>query len=138
MAIKRYDAQTRSADARPTYKRILVLLDGSSAGEQAINAAVTMAARDGSELVLICTEFPGARRYIDTHCAALKQQRINASGYTFREDVADLPAWLLNAEKADAIIFTRKTASRLGRLFGVDTAAALQRRTNADIIEITV
>lgn len=138
MTIISHNTYSLNTDAVQTYKRILVLLDGSSAGEQAIKAAMNIAARDGGELVLICTNQPGARSYIDGQCNSLRQQRIQASGYTVRDDIADLPAWLINSEKADAIVITQKTVGWLGRLFGADIAAALQSRTKADVIKVAV
>ena len=130
-------AQSNVAENR-NYKRILVLLDGSSAAEQAITAAVDLAPNTQTEIVLICMAGTGMQAYIDKETTALRRQHKNVRGYLINEKVTDLPAWVNKSEKPDAIVMTQKPVGWIGRLLGGDHAAVLKSRTNADVYTVKV
>lgn len=116
-----------------TYKRVLVPLDGTGEAERAIAAAIDLARPNDAEIVLVCANEPGAQGYINAKCDSLQHQNVRVRGYTINGKVSDLPNWLINSEKADAIVLVQKPVGWLMRLFGGDVAASLKARTRADV-----
>jgi nucleotide-binding universal stress UspA family protein len=129
--------QTGQQTAERTYKRIMVLLDGSGLAERALPTAIELAAESGAEIVLICENTPGSAAYIEAKSREIRQQRIEANGYTVNASISDLPAWLLQSEKADAIVMVQKSAGWLSWLFG-SAARDLARRSRAEVITVEV
>ena len=129
-------AEANTAPA--TYERIVVLLDGSPAAEQAIAIAIELGQSADAEITLICNNQCGATDYIHAKVNALKQQRINARGYVFSGEVNELPAWVRKSEKANVILVAQKSVGWLGRLFGQDLAMNMSSCTNADVFQVAV
>lgn len=121
-----------------TYERILVFLDGSSAAERAIPEAVNLARPNNAHVVMIVRDHAGAETYINGKAGELRGQHVDAHGYVISSTAAQTPAWLVESEKADAVVIAHKPVSRLGRWLGGDAAAALRARTKADIYDIEV
>lgn len=120
-----------------TYKRIMVLLDGSSLAERALPTAIELAAESGAEIVLICENTNGSAAYVEAKSRELRHQRIEAHGYVVNASISNLPAWLLQSEKADVIVTVQKSAGWLSRLFG-STALDLAQRSQAEVITVQV
>jgi len=121
-----------------SYNRILVLLDNSQAGERAIAAALEMARPLETEIILIAPDEPGVQSFINSKCANLQQQRMTAHGYTISQNLDDIPLWVIESEKAEAVIVAQKTTSWLGRLLGDNVATKLGARLQADVYTIEV
>ena len=129
--------QARQETTARTYKRIMVLLDGSRLAERALPTAIELAADSGAEIVLICENKTGSAAYIEAKSRELRQQHIEAHGYTVNASILDLPAWLLQSEKADAIVTVQKSAGWISRLFG-SAARDLAQRSRAEVITVEV
>lgn len=120
-----------------TYKRIMVLLDGSRLAERALPTAIELAAESGAEIVLICENATGRAAYVEAKSREIRQQRIEANGYVVNASISDLPAWLLQSEKCDAVVTVQKSAGWLSRMFG-SAARDLAQRSQAEVITVEV
>jgi len=67
---------------------------------------------------------------------SLQQQGIQAHGYAAACTDANGLVWLVESEKADAVILSQEPVSWLGRLFGADGVATLRARTTATVINL--
>jgi len=133
------DASVAGGTVQPTtYKRILVILDGSGAAERAIAEAVKLAKANNAYVTLVCCDGPGMEAYVTSKGRELQQQGIQAHGYAAACTDANGLVWLVESEKADAVVIAHKPVSRLGRWLSGDAAAALRARTKADIYDIEV
>ncbi len=131
------DASVAGGTVQPTtYKRILVILDGSGAAERAIAEAVKLAKANNAYVTLVCCDGPGMEAYVTSKGRELQQQGIKAHGYAAACTDANGLVWLVESEKADAVILSQEPVSWLGRLFGADGVATLRARTTATIINL--
>ncbi|MEL6148126.1 MAG: hypothetical protein AAFV33_14835 [Chloroflexota bacterium] len=119
------------------YGRILVLLDNMHAAEEAIRTGSNLAREHGASMVMVIQSQPGAHEYIDRTCRAFEEdETVSVHGYTITSAIADLPNWLLNSEKADAIIVAQKPTGWLERFVSGDFVASLQARTGVDVFTV--
>lgn len=122
--------------SEPVYNRILVILDESTATEQALRTTVALARKHHAEIVMISGDTPGSNAYIERICRSLMEQDIKAHGYTIGTSLKQIPSWLLNNEQADVIIVAQQQVGWLGQLFGQDIASTIRNLTSADVIEV--
>lgn len=136
-----FSAETVSETARVdfpdrTYKRIVVLLNDVSEADQIIPTVLDLKRTPGTTVTLICRNQPGAQNQIDHKCRQLQQQRVKANGYLVNYALNQLPDWLLQSEKADAIVMAQESVGWLGRLLGMYAAHVIETRTQADVITV--
>lgn len=131
MPINQTDAQARS------YRRVLVFLDGTPATEQAIATASDLARDHDADLVMVYRNQAGAQAYIDNRCRSLQVQGIRATGYVVSSNMKTPPAWLVDSEKADAVVISQKPAGWLSAWFGGDATASLRANTDTDVFNVT-
>lgn len=117
------------------YKRILVFLNGTPAAERAIPKALELAVTNNAELVLVCQNHAGADAYIQSKCGELNQQGFKTNGYVV--SMSKPSVWLVDSEKADAVVVAQKT-DWLGRLFTGDVCAKLRSHTSADVYDLNI
>lgn len=115
-----------------TYRRILVFLDGSQATEQTLPKAIELANATGAEVTIVAPRMEGHREYLHQQRRLLEQQGIKTWVRMVSAEMKQLPAWVVNSEKADAVVVPRHTGQRT-RWLQKDTITKLRENTTAEV-----
>lgn len=128
--------QIREHKLERDYKRILVFSDGRPEAEQALRKATELARATDAVVILVCRQHTGADDYMARCCENLRRMGVEAYGYSVARNITQLPAWLVESEKADAVVIAQETVGRWQRWLGGDVAATLRAKTNAAVFTV--
>jgi len=121
-----------------TYRRILVFLDGSRAAEQTLPKAIELANATGAGITIVTPRVEGHTDYLNQQCSLLEQQGIQTWVRTVSAEMKQLSAWVVNSEKADAVIIPRQNSGRHPRWSQKDSITKLRENTTAEVFTIAV